>query len=328
MIRVEAPSRLHFGLLSFPSGEHWPNLHGEETIAVRQFGGVGMMIAAPGVSVTARPAAEWSAEGLLADRALAFAHRFAATVSAEAVQPQHLAVNRCPTDHAGLGTGTQLGLAVAQLLTTAWGLPALDVIELARRVGRGARSSLGIHGFAQGGFLVEAGKRTGVDVAPLVARTSFPEAWRIVLILPREERGLHGSAESDAFQCLTGAKQATTEALCRLVLLGMLPALHEVDLEAFGEALFDFNARVGDMFAGMQGGTYASQRIAERITFLRRQRVRGVGQSSWGPAVFAVVADAERAVHLASQARDRLGLADEEVLVTSACNRPAQVQIL
>ena len=71
----------------------------------------------------------------------------------------------------------------------------------------------------------------------------------------------------------------------------MVPALIEKDLEVFGEAVYDFNARVGEAFAPVQGGIYADSRIADVIGFVRRQGARGVGQSSWGPAVFAVVDD-------------------------------------
>src|SRR5208282_5500231 len=97
-------------------------------------------------------------------------------------------------------------------------------------------------------------------------------------------------------------------ALCRLVVLGMLPALVEADLEAFGEAVHDFNARAGETFAAVQGGIYASPRGAEIVAFLRRSGIRGVGQSSWGPALFAVVEDDDRARALAEALRARFAL--------------------
>jgi predicted sugar kinase len=78
----------------------------------------------------------------------------------------------------------------------------------------------------------------------------------------------------------------------------MLPALAEADLEAFGESLYDFNARAGEAFAGVQGGVYSGPRVAECVAFLRGEGVRGVGQSSWGPTVYAVVGDADRAADL------------------------------
>lgn len=320
MIRLQTPSRLHFGLLSMTTGSLWPDLHGQETIFARQFGGIGLMIQKPGVSLSVRPAADWSAEGPLAERALAFARRLIQSVPAEAVRPHHLAIESSAPEHAGLGTGTQLGMAVAQALAVAFGLLELNPVELALLVGRGKRSALGVHGFAQGGFLVEAGKRHPDRIAPLVARAAFPEAWRVVLILPSDERGLHGLDEKQAFQRLhsSGTALALTDALCRLVLLSLLPALYEQDLETFGEALYDFNLRVGEVFAPFQGGPYASPRLMDLVAYIRQQGVRGSGQSSWGPTVFAIVADEDRAHHLAHCLRKRFNLPTGHVIVTGA----------
>jgi beta-RFAP synthase len=319
MIGVRAPSRLHFGLLSFPSDPH--------SSPARWFGGVGLMVQAPGVCLRVRPAATWSAEGPLAQRALASARRFAASFPPEAVRPQHLVVVQSAPEHAGLGTGTQLALAVARAVATASGLEDLSAVELARRVDRGARSALGIHGFAQGGFLVDGGKSASTAVAPLVARLEFPEPWRVLLFLRPGESGRHGEGEQAAFQRLSeqGMPAALTETLCRLVLLGLLPALVERDLDSFGEALYELNVRVGEAFAPVQGGPYATPSNAELVAFLRRQGIHGAGQSSWGPTVFAVVSDEERAGDLASRVRGAFSPDASEVLVTAGCNRGAMV---
>ncbi len=326
MPRIHTASRLHFGLISLPAeGTVWTDRHDQAILPARRFGGVGLMIESPGLHIAAEPAAAWSAEGPLAGRALEIASRFASVLQEETpglhIQPLRMAIESAPREHVGLGTGTQLALAVAQLLSLSLGRNFTPA-ELARRVGRGVRSALGVHGFELGGFLVEGGKRTDADLSPLVARMAFPEAWRVVLVLPRRLSGLHGARERSAFTSLA-QPQSATEALCRLVLLGMLPALAEQDLPAFGEALFDFNARAGEIFAGAQGGTYASAAVAELIGFIRGQGVYGVGQSSWGPGVFAVT-DQERAAHLAD--RLRLMAEDADVQVSRACNHGAIVE--
>src|SRR6266852_1372227 len=135
MIRVTTASRLHFGLFRVapPSGQKTPGN--------RRFGGVGLMVEAPGLRLTVHPAASWLAEGSHAERALVFAQRFAGTFPAGVLSPRLLVVERAPPEHAGLGTGTQLGLAVARALGSAAGRPDLDAVELARRVGRGERSA-------------------------------------------------------------------------------------------------------------------------------------------------------------------------------------------
>jgi beta-RFAP synthase len=304
MIAVRAASRLHFGLLSPGDGEPWPDLDGRAALPARRFGGVGLMVEEPSVLMHIEPASFWTAAGPMDERALCFAHEF--RNSTPGLAPHAILVDRVPAGHSGLGIGTQLGLAVAKALAVATGHPDWGVLELARRVGRGRRSAIGIHGFEHGGLIVEAGKRGVEPVAPLLAREELPEPWRVLVILPQCGPGLHGAAEQMVF---TGMKlaPAVTEALCRLVLLGMLPAIREGDCRVFGEAVYDFNARVGELFAAAQGGRYAHPRCAEVIAFLRVNGVVGVGQSSWGPALFAIVEDADRAEHLAALVRDRYG---------------------
>ena len=327
MIRVRAASRLHFGLLSLFATERWPNRLGEQAVPVRRFGGAGLMVLEPGIELTVRPAAEWSARGALAERALRYARRFAQALAPDSVRPQHLEICRAGPEHAGLGVGTQLGLAVARALAVSFGLADLDTSKLARHVGRGERSGLGIHGFAHGGFLVEAGHRSENTIAPLVARADFPSSWRVVLALPPWGAGLHDRQEEEAFANLRHGQMELemTDSLCRLVLLGMLPALRECDLDAFGEALYDFNLRVGQIFAAVQGGPYANCQVNELVAFVRRQGIRGVGQSSWGPAVFAITEDPLQAANLASQIREHFHLETADVLVTPGCNHGAVV---
>ena len=332
MVRVWAASRLHFGLLSLAGeAQAWPDREDRPTLPARRFGGVGLMVKRPGLCVWAADAATWSAEGPLAERALAFALRFADNVRKETPdaepRPLRITVEEAPPEHVGLGVGTQLGLATARALAEAWGLAA-DAPELARRVGRGTRSALGVHGFAHGGFLVEGGRRGGeAGLAPLAARAPFPAEWRVVLATPPGARGLHGPEEREAFSRLASGPDgvARTDALCRLALLGMLPALAEADLEAFGECLFDFNARVGEVFRVVQGGVYADPRTAEFVDFLRREGIRGAGQSSWGPTAFAVVGDEGRASDLADRLAERFGLGPGEAWVTAACNTGSHV---
>jgi beta-RFAP synthase len=150
--RIEAPSRLHFGLLSLPvpGDGYWAN-----GLPKRRFGGVGLMIDAPGVKVNVTPAHSWSARGPSAERALSFARTFAATIPES--PPFAIEVESCPEEHTGLGTGTALALSVAKAIAVEMGHEEWPAVELARRVGRGKRSAVGIHGFELGGLIIEAG---------------------------------------------------------------------------------------------------------------------------------------------------------------------------
>ncbi len=120
MIRVRTPSRLHFGLLSLAGEEPGLNALGQRALPARLYGGAGLMVEEPGIELTVTPADCWSARGPLAERALGYAGRFAQTLPVGAVRPCHLDMVRASPEHTGLGTGTQLGLAVARGLTAAY----------------------------------------------------------------------------------------------------------------------------------------------------------------------------------------------------------------
>src|SRR5262249_48804732 len=149
------------------------SLPANEASGVRQFGGVGLMVEQPGVRVSLQPAESWSAEGPMAGRALAYARKIALSLSSP--HRFHLNVEASAAEHVGLGTGTQLGLAVARAVALACGHEKFGAVELACRLGRGKRSALGIHGFARGGFLVDGGKGPKSTIAPLIAHCDFPE---------------------------------------------------------------------------------------------------------------------------------------------------------
>ena len=295
MTRVTAPSRLHFGLFHVPT----EGITREQ----RSFGGVGLMIDRPELVVTVKRADAWQFEGMLASRAQMFALRFMESLPQAERRSFQVLVEQCPAEHTGLGTGTQLGLAVARALAEESGLGNLSAAELAVRVGRGERSAIGVHGFDGGGLIVEPGKRVGEAISPLLLRLHLPENWRVVVFTPSKSSPWHGSREREAFS--QARTPGHTDALCRIALLEMLPAAQAGDVEAFGEAVYEFNRRAGDPFVAAQGGQYAGPETTALIDALRAAGVRGVGQSSWGPSVFAIVGSEAVAIALTHQFRAR-----------------------
>ena len=289
---VEAGARLHFGVL---------DLRGA---LGRRFGGLGAAVPAPSLLLEARPAAEVTATGPDAGRTAEFARRFLAhhRLGAGAA----LTVHRAIPAHSGLGSGTQLGLSVARALAELYDCPA-DPPSLARAVGRGVRSAIGTWTFALGGFIVEGGRRTGRDsVAPLLAWFDVPRDWRCVIAIPPGTPGLSGDAEAAAFDALPPPPEREVERVAHLVLMQLLPSLAEADLAGFGAALSEIQRITGAWFAPSQGGVFAPGLSQELIRLMSGWRVPGVGQSSWGPAVYGVVEGPERGAALAERLRERL----------------------
>ncbi len=289
---VEAPARLHFGVL---------DLRGD---LGRRFGGIGAAVPAPSLLLEAHPASDLQAEGPDAARARAFAQRFAAF---HGIPPRvHLCLHRTIPPHAGLGSGTQLALAVARATAELYGLPT-DVTTLARAVDRGRRSAVGTWTFALGGFVLEGGRRAGDEApAPLLARLPMPAAWRYVVVTPAGKPGLAGDEEAAAFGRLPPPAAAEVARVAHLVLMQLLPAVAVADLVAFGAALTEVQRITGGWFAPAQGGVFAPGETGELVEQLRRWGAIGVGQSSWGPAVYGIVADVGAAAALAGRMRAML----------------------
>ena len=193
--------------------------------------------------------------------------------------------------HAGLGSGTQLALAVATAARRLHGITP-DLRGDAARLGRGARSGVGIGLFEQGGLVVDGGREENDDaLPPLLARLAVPEAWHVLLLLDPAGQGLSGTAERAAFAALPPMAETEVGAICRLVLIQALPALADADLPRFGDAVTQIQERLGDYFAPAQGGRFTSSRVTQALAALRRLGAPGVGQSSWGPTGFAFASD-------------------------------------
>ncbi len=293
---VEAPARLHFGVL---------DLRGD---LGRRFGGIGAAVPTPSLLVEVRADRALRVEGSAADaeRAREFALRFAAYHRLEG--GARICLHRTIPAHVGLGSGTQLALAIARALAELHGL-STEPTALARAVDRGRRSAVGTWTFALGGFVLEGGRRSGDAIAPLLAHLPIPAAWRCVLAVPRGAPGLAGEEEAAAFARLPPPSGEEVARVSHLVLLQLLPALVEADLPDFGAALTEIQRITGGWFAAAQGGVYAPGESARLVRELREGGAEGVGQSSWGPAVYGLTADLETAHQLAARARALIGSA-------------------
>lgn len=252
----------------------------------RQFGSIGVSLDKPLIHLEASRSERFVAEGLGAQRAVRIAEKMAQSLNFR--HGLHMRFTQTIPEHAGLGSGTQMSLAVGMAINRLYGLD-LNIRDIARLTARGARSGIGLGTFAAGGAIVDGGRGPQTDIPPVIARAEFPEAWRIVLIFDHTESGVHGDCEMEAFRNLPEFPAESAAILCRHVLMQALPALAEHDLKGFGAAIRQLQQRTGDYFAPAQGGQrYASPRVAAILNWLDARNVACVGQSSWGPTGFAI----------------------------------------
>jgi beta-ribofuranosylaminobenzene 5'-phosphate synthase len=327
MMTVVAPCRLHFGLFHVPVDglTHWP-----DGTPVRKFGGLGMMVREPCIRAKViRDQIDNSLDippGSLSKRAAEFSKVVYQSLSVMGLS-QFLICADGPAEHTGLGVGTSLGMAVSLsgFLGMGGRLFLGDIEPVARVVERGKRSGIGIHGFHRGGFIVDDGKLED-QLPQLRERIEVPPDWRVVLVRPPVPGTWHGEQERTAFHRTRSPEAAldTTRRLLNIANEMLIPALKVSDFETFATSLTDFNRIAGEPFNDDQGGPYAGPAVAGIIDELIEWGTLGVGQSSWGPTVFAFARNELEAQAMAKRLWDRFpNLAD--VTVTPPDNQGVRI---
>ena len=313
-VSVKTPARLHLGLI---------DMNGD---LGRMFGGLGVGIDHPNIVLEAQNVDSFKVTGKETQLTTILAKRF---LSNYQIQPKvHIHVAEAIPSHIGLGSGTQFSIAVAVALAKLFDVKA-SVPELAVSMGRARRTAVGTSIFEWGGFVVDGGKNLKTQAfPPLIYRQPFPTEWRFIVAVPNQKEGLSNSEENHAFEKLTVQPAEEVGQICRLIMLKLLPALAEHDIENFGDALTKIQILTGNHFAQAQGGTYSSPAAAECIEFMKKIGTHGVGQSSWGPALYAVVKQ-EQAKQSLIQIKEYLSRGmGGEAFIAKANNRGATIKTL
>ncbi len=317
-VYIKTPARLHLGLI---------DLNGD---LGRMFGGLGVGIDHPNVIIEAEQSQGLSIEGQEIELVNALANRF---FNVYHIQPNvHINVKEAILPHVGLGSGTQLSLAVAVALAKLSNVQA-SVQEITFAMNRARRTGVGTAIFQHGGFVVDGGRaiiepEAPAKFPPLIYRQPFPKEWRFIVAIPNLIQGLSNSQENHAFDRLTKMRADEVGKICRLTMLKLLPALAEVDIKNFGEALTSIQEVIGGYFAQVQGGKFTRADVEDSIEFLKEIGAYGVGQSSWGPALYGVIKqeDSEQALEKVKAYLDKN--AGGEAFIAKANNKGATIKLV
>jgi beta-ribofuranosylaminobenzene 5'-phosphate synthase len=312
-ITVTIPARLHLGFL---------DLNGS---LGRRFGSIGLSITGLRTKVAFRRATANHVTGPEHERVMSHVEKMAQRLGVDSGHVVEI-LEAVPA-HAGLGSGTQLALAVAAGIRRLHGLP-LDIQGDALYLGRGGRSGAGMGLFLSGGLVVDGGNAKNGLPAPIVSHMRFPNRWRVIVVLDPARRGIHGAAEIDAFTRLPPFPDSDAGRLCRLVIMKMLPAVAEEDIVSFGSAITEIQSVVGGYFAPAQGGSaFTSPGVEAVLAALAGEGAVGIGQSSWGPTGFAFAASEDEADRLARIARVHPHGQGLDIRVCAGFNRAAEILV-
>jgi len=313
MIQVVTPSRLHITLI---------DLNGA---LGRIDGGVGLTLDYPSIRINAKKDTQLSVSGTTE-----FAERIRSAASAVLTQYN---INGVAIDvvqeypnHVGLGSGTQVTLAVGTAISELYDLN-LNPTTIAKFTGRGGTSGIGVAAYELGGFLVDGGHKGKTEFlpssasgkfgpGPIIAHHDFPD-WTIVLAIPNL-RGASDKREIDIFQKQCPLPLNEVQELCHVILMEMLPAVVEHDIESFGRSI----NRV-QMIGFKRRELELQPFCAHLVQFMRENGAIGAGMSSFGPVVYGIT-DGKRLLRaVQSYLNDSIGGKVREV---KAQNTGAYVQ--
>jgi beta-RFAP synthase len=223
-------------------------------------------------------------------------------------------------EHVGLGSGTQMSLAIGMALNGFYSL-GLSVRDIASMLDRGLRSGIGIGIFEHGGLVVDGGRGEKTITPPVLAHFDIPLTWRFILVFDSRGQGLHGQQEIEAFNRLPPFPQQEAARLCYLLLMQGLPAIAENNLTHFGDVITQLQKSVGEHFASAQGGVFTSPEVAQAMQWLEQQGAVAIGQTSWGPTGFCAIDGVDRSEALTHEAWLKFSAFDNlSFLLTGARN--------
>ena len=229
--------------------------------------------------------------------------------------------------HTGLGSGTQLGLALSAAieLMIHHRMPE-DPFQLAQLAARAERSAVGTIGFARGGFLVDHGEAQTGELHRRVDRIAFPDDWRFLLVHPGNSQGLSGEQERRFFGQRIHMPPSLIDSIGHQVLEEIVPAVRDRQFATFAASLEHYGQVVGRFYAAEQGGVFAHPAMTKLAEYLSARGVSGMTQSSWGPLISIPASSQQHAEEIRelipeSIDDDRLNVSVSEPLNTGATMR-------
>jgi len=294
-VRVKAGYRIHLGFYRYLDGG-------------LAYGAIGLSVEEPYLEIRAIKTAESGEVSINAptEESLEAVKR---VVKYLAVSPANLVITGYVRHHVGLGSITRLYLASAVALSTLHRRIDLNLEDLLVKLGRCRYSCIGYYTFLYGGLAVDTGVPLGqVGTIPKpLALAKFPRSWYVVIAVP-EGRGLREEEEGPYLRSPTPVDEQRN---LYKALVEVLSGTKMERLDLFTQGVETIQRVAGNYFSKAQGGVFSSKYGEEVARVMLESGLRGVGQSSWGPAIYGFTDSysvAESARRSILRVLDRLGV--------------------
>jgi beta-ribofuranosylaminobenzene 5'-phosphate synthase len=208
--------------------------------------------------------------------------------------------------HVGLGSHTQLNMALVRGITAMNGIELADG-DLIRKSGRGGTSGIGIQSFLRGGFICDLGHSFGPESEkqsflpssasevpgppPVLLHEEIPVNWYFIVALPNVSQGSSGLEEVNIFKEYCPISSSEVEMVSRILLMKILPGILQKDIHGFGKGLFLLQ-KTGFKRIEIE---LQDPIIKALLSEAKEVGATGAGMSSFGPATYALTDNRDHA---------------------------------
>ena len=255
--------------------------------------------------------------------------------------PVQITIKQALSPHMGLGSKTQISLAIAKalsLLIKKINKIEIDITELTELVSRGGTSGIGYRSFSEGGFILDCGHIFGKNCeketflpssasnakpARTLVRYNFPKKWKILLSILNVPAGASNTEEINIFQKYCPVPLQEVQELSHLILMQTLPGIIEEDLSVFGNSILKFQ----DLGFKKIEVSLQHQRVKDLMTFQINNGVKCVGMSSFGPTIYSIFESDDDAISMSKLIKDEFSDIGVTCIITEANNKGTEIQI-
>ncbi|MFW9969369.1 MAG: beta-ribofuranosylaminobenzene 5'-phosphate synthase [Candidatus Odinarchaeota archaeon] len=252
----------------------------------------------------------------------------------------HFNLKRYFPSHVGLGSKTQLSLAISTAITKLKNIDHLTHEDLTKLVERGGTSGIGWKGFKTGGFILDGGHdfgrgkeketflpssaSTSADPALTIFRHEIPENWRFVLVIPNVKKGAYGDEEISVFQNNAPILRSEVNEVSHQVIMKILPGIIKNNLSCFGEGL----KRIQNIGFKRIEIDLQHQIVKDLLKFFDDYGLKAYGMSSFGPSVIAIVESDSEAETLLREVQKNKKNRGGHIYICKPNNTGAKIEII
>lgn len=251
----------------------------------------------------------------------------------------HFNLEKYYPSHVGLGSKTQLSLAIATAIAKLKNID-LTTQQLTRLVERGGTSGIGWRGFETGGFILDAGHEFGIGKeketflpssacshahpALTIFRYPIPENWRFVIVIPNLKKGAYGDEEIGIFQKYAPIPKEEVNEVSHQILMKVLPGILKNNLKSFGDGL----KRIQSIGFKKIEIELQNDIVKRLLNFFEDYGVNAYAMSSFGPSVIGITKSDAEAAKLKETLQEFLKPDGGHIYISKPNNSGAKIEII